>query len=116
MDLIEGLPKSVGKNVILVVVDRLTKYGHFIALSHPFEVSTIAATYVDNVYKLHRNPTSIVSDRGPTFLSNFWHELFRLQGVALHLSSAYHLQTDGQTKMVNCCLDGYLRCVTSQYP
>ena len=90
MDFIEGLPKSSGKNVIMVVVDRLTKYGHFIALSHPFTLSIVASAYMDYVFKLHGNPTSIVSDRGPTFLSNFWQDLFRLQGVTLHLSSVYH--------------------------
>ena len=116
MDFIEGLPKSSRKNVIMVVVDRFTKYAHFIALSHPFTVSMVAGAYLDNVYKLHGNPTSIVSDRGPTFLSNFWHELFTLQGVTLHLSSAYHPQTDGQTEVVNRCLEGYLRCVTGQCP
>ena len=116
MDFIKGLPKSAGKNVMMVVVDRFTKYGHFIALSHPFSVSTIANAYMDHVFKLHGNPTSIVSDRGPTFLSKFWQDLFKLQGVTLHLSSAYHLQSDGQTKVVNRCVEGYLRCVSGQYP
>ena len=76
MDFVEGLPTFGGKNVVMVVVDRLTKYGHFIALAHPFIVTTIATAYVDYVYRLHGNPTLIVSDCGPTFLSRFWQELF----------------------------------------
>lgn len=47
-DFIEGLPKSMGKEVIWVVVDRLSKYAHFIALSHPYSVETVAQAYFDN--------------------------------------------------------------------
>ena len=116
MDFIEGLPKSFGKDSIMVVVDRFTKYAHFMALAHPFDAPVVAKTYMDHVYKLHGHPTSIVTDRGPTFLSNFWKELWTLQGVVLHLSIAYHPQTDGQTEVVNKCLTGYLRCSTGQHP
>ena len=90
MDFIEGLSKSGGKDVIMVVVDRLTKSGHFITLSNHFTVHTVAIAYLDHVFKLHGNPTIIVRDRGPTFTSQFWQDLFKLQGVAIHLSSSYH--------------------------
>ena len=56
MDFITGLPKSKGKSVIMVVVDRLTKYAHFCALSHPFKASTAATTFTDTIQKLHGNP------------------------------------------------------------
>ena len=105
MDFVEGLPKSGGKDVIMVVVDRLTKYSHFIALGHPFTISTVANAFMENVYKLHGNPSSIVSDREPTFISRFWQDLFQLQGVSIKLSSSYHPQTDGQTEVVNRCLE-----------
>ena len=71
MDFVEGLPKSRGKDVVMVVVDRLTKYSHFIPLTHPFNVSTVATAYMDNVFKLHGNPMTIVSERGQLLLINF---------------------------------------------
>ena len=67
MDFITVLPKSEGKNVIMVVVDRLTKYAHFCALSDPFNTSTISATFIDIIHKLHGNLKIIVSDRDPIF-------------------------------------------------
>jgi hypothetical protein len=100
MDFIVGLPKSDNKSVIMVVLDRLSKYAHFCALQHPFTTSTIWII----------SSNSIVSDRDPTFTSNFWQELFRLQANHLHLSATYHPQTDGQMKVVNKCLETYLRC------
>jgi hypothetical protein len=62
LDFIEGLPKSKGKDVILVVVDRLTKYAHFIPLSHPYTVNNVADMFMENIIKLHGPPASIISD------------------------------------------------------
>ncbi|GJR88425.1 retrotransposable element Tf2 [Tanacetum coccineum] len=89
MDFIIGLPKSQGKSVIFVVVDRLSKYAYFMALSHPYTASSVAQVFLDTVYKLHGLPSSIV---------------------------AYHPQTDGQTEVVNKCLECFLRCMSGERP
>jgi len=116
MDFIEGLPKSRGKDSILVVVDRLSKYAHFLPLAHPFTAAIVAQLYFERIFKLHGLPKIIVIDRDRIFLSKFWQELFSLLKVALHMSSAYHPQSDGQFEVVNRCLEGYLRCMTGEKP
>ena len=72
MDFITGLPKLEGKSVIMVVVDRLTKYAHFCAPSHPFNSSIVTTTFMEIVQKLHGTPKIIVSDIDPIFTGNFW--------------------------------------------
>ena len=67
MDFITGLPKSKGNIVIMVVVDRLTKYAHFCALSHPFNASTVATAFMETIQKLDGNRKIIVSDKDPIF-------------------------------------------------
>jgi hypothetical protein len=114
MDFITGLSKSGNKSVIMLVVDCLSKYAHFCILHHPFTASTVAPIFMDQVFKLHGILHSIVSEHDPTFTSNFLQELFKLQGTQLHLISAYHPQTNGQTEVVNKCLETYLRCFSSK--
>jgi hypothetical protein len=95
MDFITGLPKSEGKTIIMVVVDRLTKYAHFFSISHPFKSSIVATKFMETVQKIHGVPKIIVSDRDPFFTGNFWTELFSCFGTQLAHSSSYHPQSHG---------------------
>lgn len=116
MDFIEALPKSKGHTVILVVVDKFTKFAHFIPVRHPYTAMTIAQLFLDNIVKLHGLPTTIVTDRDTIFVSNFWRELFKLYKVNIALSKAYNPQSDGHRERVNQCLEMYLRCSVHDTP
>jgi hypothetical protein len=113
MDFITRLPKSEGKSVIMVIVDRLTKYANFCALSHPFKASIVSTAFMETVQKLHGSPKIIVSDKDPIFTGHFWTELFSCLGTQLAHRSSYHPQCDGQTEIVNKFLEGHLRCFVS---
>ena len=112
MDFIEGLPKVGGKLVILMVVDRFSKYAHFIALGHLYTVVSIARAFFDDIVRLHGFPTSIVSDRDPVFTGHVWRNLFKMAGVTLRMSTVFHPQTDEQSEVVNKVIAMYLHCVT----
>lgn len=81
IDFIDGLPKSKGKIVILVVIDKLTKYCHLMALSHPYTTQSVAEELLNSVVKLHGTPLAIISDRDLVFVSSFWRELLNLPGT-----------------------------------
>ena len=121
MDFITKLPASkdthtgVTYDAILVIVDRLTKYGIFI----PYEESTNADTFADlleeRVFNTYGWPEEIVSDRGQPFASHYWKTRAAQNGTKLKLSTAYHKETNGQTERVNQTLETYLRLYVN-YP
>ncbi|CAM8960552.1 unnamed protein product [Rhodiola kirilowii] len=116
MDFITHLPTSNGRSVLMVVVDRLFKYNHFIPMVEGFTSPYVAEAFVREIVRLHGFPTSIVSDRDPVFMSHFWKELFHLQGTVLSTSSSYHPQSNGQTEAVNRCIEDYLCCFVVDSP
>jgi transposase InsO family protein len=116
MDFIEGLPKVGGKSVILTVIDRFSKYAHLITLGHPYTAASIARAFFDGIVRLHGFPTSIVSDQDPVFTGHLWRDLFKMAGVKLRMSTAFHPQTGGQSEVVNKVIAMYLRCVTGDRP
>jgi hypothetical protein len=116
MDFIKGLPTSNCYIYILNIVDKFSKYSHFVPLRHPYTASKIAEVFVDSVYCLHGMPRSLVSDRDPVFTSNFLQELFRATGTQLKLSTTNHPETDGHTKCVKQSIECYIHCFISAHP
>jgi transposase InsO family protein len=66
-----------------------------LSLRHPFAVAVVAKLFLSHVYRLHGMPIALVSDRDKIFTSALWQELFKLAKVELHMSTAYHPQSDG---------------------
>jgi len=116
MNFIISLPPAKGHLFIMVVVDRLTKFAHFVPLKHDFDNKSVADAFVQHIVKLHGFPKSIVSNRDKIFISKFWKQLFSLQGTHLAMSSVYHPQIDGQTEIINKHLEMYLRCFYHDNP
>jgi len=103
------LPLAQEYDSILVVVDRLTKIVHFISITEKTLAEGLARLFRDNVWKLHRLPESIISDRGPQFAIGLIRELNEILEIKSKLSTAFHPQTDGQMERVNQELEQYLR-------
>ena len=116
MDFITALPPANSYTVVMVVVDRLSKFAHFIPLKSDYNSKQVAEAFVNHIVKLHGFPKSIVSDRDKVFISHFWQQLFKLQGTSLAMSSSYHPQTDGQSEVLNKTLEMYLRCFCHAQP
>ena len=91
----------VGKDAILVVCDRLSKMTHFVATTEGTSVEGLARLFQDNMWKLHRLPESVVSDRKPQFAVELTKELNRMLGIEMRLSTVFYPQTDGQTERMN---------------
>jgi hypothetical protein len=109
MDFIVVLPRTAkGYDSIWVIIDRLTKIAHFLPVKTYYPLLTYAELYIARILSLHGVPKTIVSDRGPEFVSKFWEELHKSLGTRLLHSSAYHPQTSGQTERVNQILEDML--------
>ena len=113
MDFVIGLPLTQEKHdSVWVIVDRLTKTTHFIAVNNTYSAKDYAAIYIDRIVRLHGVPKTIISDRGSRFVARFWEQLHRSLGTKIIRGSAYRPQTDGQTERVNQILEDMLRaCV-----
>ncbi|KAJ0614913.1 putative nucleotidyltransferase, Ribonuclease H [Helianthus annuus] len=113
MDFVTGLPRTqAGNDTIWVIVDRLTKSAHFLAIKETDKFSQLAAVYLKEVVSRHGVPTSIISDRDPRFTSELWQSMHKSFGSQLDMSTAYHPQTDGQSERTIQTLEDMLRaCV-----
>jgi transposase InsO family protein len=113
MDFIVGLPLTARKfDSIWVIVDRLSKFAHFIPVHTRYDAQKYVEIYIAHVLCLHGVPKMIIFDRGSQFVTRFWEQLHASLGTHLIHSSAYHPQTDGQTERVNQILEDMLRaCV-----
>ncbi|KAJ9511114.1 hypothetical protein QJQ45_013190 [Haematococcus lacustris] len=116
MDFIGPLPPtSHGYDMVVTVVDKLSKMLHLIPTTATATAPDIAKLFFDHVFKHHGLPEAIVSDRDPKFTSDFWTSLFHLTGTRLLMSSAYHPQTDGQSERANRTVEDMLRPYLNHY-
>ncbi|GJW34829.1 reverse transcriptase domain-containing protein [Tanacetum coccineum] len=110
MDFITKLPRSKsGHNTIWVIVDRLTKSAHFLAIREDYSSEKLAKIYVDEIVARHGVPVSIISDRDGRFTSRCWQTVQKALGTRLDMSTAYHPQTDGQSERTIQTLEDMLR-------
>ena len=113
MDFVSGFPLTQRKHdAVWVIVDRLTKSAHFLSVRLDYSMDRLPELYVSEIVRLHEIPLSIVSDRDSRFTSRFWKELQSTFGTRLNFSTAFHPQTNGQSKRVIQVLEDMLRgCV-----
>jgi len=102
-------------DVILVIVDRLIKSAHFLAIKVTFTNEYLVDIYLKEIVRLHGIPLSIASDRDTKFVSKFWHGFQSAMGTELCLSTAFHPQTDGQSKRTVQTLEDMLRACALDY-
>ena len=116
MDFIIGLPRTRRQHdAIWVIVDRLTKSTHFLAVSNDDPLDKLAKLYVEEIVRLHGVPISIVSDRDPIFTSRFWSSLQDAMGTRLHFITAFHPQVDGQSERTIQTLEDMLRACVIEF-
>jgi hypothetical protein len=112
-DLITDLPLLEGCNIILTVVKKMA---HFVPCCKTLKAEDLACLMLGNVWKLHGTPKTIASDCGLVFIYQITHKLDRQIGIRIHLSTAFHPQTDGQFKIANKAVEQYLIMSLCQLP
>ncbi|MBW0524048.1 hypothetical protein O181_063763 [Austropuccinia psidii MF-1] len=108
MYFITQLPLSKSFDSILVIVDRFSTMAVFIQTMSLITSLDLAHLFMRNIFSNNGLPSSIVSDRGPLFVSSFWTNLCKQLKNLRDLSTSYHPETDGQTERVNQILEQYL--------
>ena len=96
---------SNGKDTLWVIIDRLTKMVHFVTFQLTMDPEDQADHFLRQVIRPHGLPSSIVSDRGHLFTSDFWKRVTKALGISRNLSTAFHPQKDGQTERANVTLE-----------
>ena len=92
----------------MTVIDSVSKRVYFVPTYTTVIVEEVARLFLHHVWKLHGLPKRVVSDRGPQFVASFTKKLYRLLGIRLSSSIAWHPQTDRQTECINQELDQFL--------
>jgi transposase InsO family protein len=113
MDHITKLPLSNGYDAIWVVCDRHSRMATFIPTKESSDAKELARLFVRHIFRYHGLPDSILSDRGSTFVSEFWRRLCQMLNIRAELSTSYHPQTNGLTERTNQTLESYLRAFCS---
>ena len=99
MDFVTHLPWTPqGHDAVWVIVDRLMKSAHFLAVQMTFTLERFRRLYIREIVRLHGVPVSIVSDRDPRFTKHFWKSFQKAMGTRLTMSTTFHPQTNGQSK------------------
>nr|GEW16177.1 putative reverse transcriptase domain-containing protein [Tanacetum cinerariifolium] len=110
MDFVIKLPKTSNEHdTIWVIVNRLTKLAHFIPTRETDSMETLTRLYIKEIVSRHGVPISIILDRDSHFTSRFWQSLQSALGTQLDMSTAYHPETDGQSKRTIQTLEDMLR-------
>ena len=95
---ITGLPRThIYYDSILVIVDRMTKSSRFLAVKTTYSAEDYTKIYINEIVRWHEVPLSIISNRGPRFISQFWKSFQKGLGTQVTLSTSFHPQTDGQS-------------------
>jgi len=115
VDFVVELPESSRHDAVMTVVDSISKRVHFVLTHTTVTAEGAARLFLHHVWKLHGLPKHVVSDCRPQFVASFTKELYRLLGVRLSSSTAWHPQMNGQTERVNQELDQFIRLFVNKW-